>query len=114
MSLAYKSASETMGKRIRSARLARKISLEKLGQKLGGLSKVSVWSWEVDRSSPRKDRLISLAEALEVSPEWLIHGDDVHSRDCIIRDSKMRIAEAYGVDHKCVEIRVLLPSANRI
>lgn len=82
------------------------MSLEELGQGLG-LSKVSVWCWEADRSSPRKDRLGPLAEALGVCVRWLLYGDEADGQARAISDSRIRIAEAYGVDPEHVEIRVV-------
>ena len=58
----------TLGTKIRRARTARKMSLEKLGKALG-VSRQLVWQWERDRSDPRT-HIEGLSQALEMPVEY--------------------------------------------
>jgi transcriptional regulator with XRE-family HTH domain len=58
----------TLGNKIKSARKARKLSLDKLGKQLG-VSRQLVWQWERDESDARK-HIEQLAQALEVPVEY--------------------------------------------
>ena len=61
---------ENIGKRIREARLRRKLSQEKLAEKLG-VSFQAVSSWETGRFVPDADHLPALAKALDISLDSL-------------------------------------------
>lgn len=39
------------------------------------INKATVWKWEAGQSEPRQHFIAKVAEALEVSVPWLIHGD---------------------------------------
>lgn len=58
----------TLGKKIKTARIAKKLSLEKLGKELG-VSRQLVWQWESDKSDARK-HIEQLAEVLGVPVEY--------------------------------------------
>jgi len=61
---------ETLGNRLKKARLAKKLTQGELALKIGSYQK-KYQHWEVDRHEPDIDTLNKLAEALEVSIEWL-------------------------------------------
>ena len=58
----------TLGQKIRRARKARKLSLEKLGGALG-VTRQLVWQWERGRSDPRT-HIEGLSKALEMPVEY--------------------------------------------
>ena len=58
----------TLGTKIRRARTAKKMSLEKLGTALG-VTRQLVWQWERDRSNPRT-HIEGLSQALEMPVEY--------------------------------------------
>ena len=58
----------TLGTKIRRARTAKKMSLEKLGKALR-VSRQLVWQWERDRSDPRT-HIEGLSQALEMPVEY--------------------------------------------
>ena len=64
---------DAVGKRIREARLTKKLSLADLGSCVGRSSQ-AVQQWEVGESEPGLERLMVLAKHLGVEPIWLIMG----------------------------------------
>ncbi|OPA96803.1 zinc peptidase [Pseudomonas fluorescens] len=56
--------------RIRRARLLRGMSLEALALRLGDITKQGLSKYEKGSSTPNSQRLLQLAKALEVSPEY--------------------------------------------
>lgn len=56
--------------RIRRARLLRGLSLEALASQLGDITKQGLSKYEKGLSAPNSQRLLQLAKALEVSPEY--------------------------------------------
>ncbi|MGX7951339.1 helix-turn-helix domain-containing protein [Tsuneonella sp. HG249] len=101
----------TLGGRIRQARHAHRWSLETLAGKLG-ISKVSVWGWEMDRSRPRLQMLGRLSEILEIPVEILLNGADKartgHSVASLLESHQHSIAKALGVPAEQVAIKVTL------
>jgi len=67
--------SETIGKRIREARLARELSQEQLGEQLG-VSFQAVSSWETGKFIPDADHLSALAGVLDISLDSLLAGEE--------------------------------------
>ena len=66
---------DTIHKRIKQARLAVGLSQSALAKKLG-IKPQSVQNWENGISSPKTTRFEKLANVLDVSPAWLLHGDE--------------------------------------
>lgn len=61
-----------MGKRIHNLRIEKGYSLEQLGEKIG-VGKSTVRKWETGAiENMRRDKIISVAKALGVDPEYLI------------------------------------------
>ena len=104
----------SLGERIRRGRKARGWSLDKLASEVG-VSKVSVWGWEHDRSKPRLQVLERLGAALGMPPHSLLGDYDAPSRQVseLIADCQNRIADAVGVEVDAVEIKITFrgPSA---
>lgn len=114
---------DTFAKRLKSLRAERRISRDKLA-KLVGVSKVTIWHWERGDTTPRVANLEVLADALEVSPDYLELGtedmapgdrraalrlalDEAHLRDVqpgaqalsdVLDEAKRYIAQATGID----------------
>jgi transcriptional regulator with XRE-family HTH domain len=59
----------TIGERIRKARTAKKLSLDKLGAKIG-VSRQLVWQWENDKTDPSK-HIEALSAHLDVPFDYL-------------------------------------------
>ncbi|HIN57429.1 MAG TPA: helix-turn-helix domain-containing protein [Acinetobacter pittii] len=64
---------ETIGKRIKSLRKAKKLTQKDLG-KLLGLSDVSVLKWENETNTPKLENMHELALALDTTVEYLMYG----------------------------------------
>ena len=64
---------DAVGRRIREARLTKKLSLADLGSCVGRSSQ-AVQQWEVGESEPGIERLVALSHHLEVEPIWLMTG----------------------------------------
>jgi len=64
----------TFADKLRQARQLRKLSQEELG-KLTGVSRRSVISWEMGEATPRSRTLRELADALQVSVDYLKHDE---------------------------------------
>ncbi|MFL6077704.1 MAG: helix-turn-helix domain-containing protein [Mycobacteriales bacterium] len=60
-----------IGRRIESARLAKRWSRNELARRLN-LTAFTVWSWETGRSTPTADRLVLMAHAIGVRPGDLL------------------------------------------
>lgn len=63
--------------RIRRARLLRGLSLEALAQRLGDISKQALSKFEKGEAAPNSTRLLQLAVALAVKPEYFFRADSV-------------------------------------
>ena len=56
--------------RIRRARVLRGLTLEALAQRLGDISKQGLSKFEKGESTPNSTRILQLAKALNVKPEY--------------------------------------------
>lgn len=63
--------------RIRRARILRGLSLDELARKLGDISKQGLSKFEQGKASPNSTRLLQLAKALDVKPEYFLRADTV-------------------------------------
>jgi len=63
--------------RIRRARMLRGLSLEALAQRLGDISKQGLSKFEQGTAVPNSTRLLQLAKALDVKPEYFFRSDAV-------------------------------------
>lgn len=83
-----------------------------------GLSKPSIWAWEVGKTVPRRSNLLVLAEAFGVSEHALVVGDAAPVGDAadpvswageirdLVETSKERIAAVAGVHPANVKIAI--------
>lgn len=99
--------SGTLGQRIRQARKNRLWTLDKLATELG-ISKVSVWAWEQDRSKPRLHLLERLSELLEIPPRWLLSVEHAPSKAVleVVAECQARIANTLNLPLEAVEIKI--------
>ena len=65
------SPQRTMGVRLREARLRREMSQEDVAEALG-IHPMTISKYERDQQDPNTARLAALAEALDVSSDWLL------------------------------------------
>jgi transcriptional regulator with XRE-family HTH domain len=63
---------------LKTLREQRGLSLQQLGDLLGGVQRAQVWSWEDGRTVPSARRLVGLATALGVDPYDLLDVDPAH------------------------------------
>ena len=100
-------SAETLGQRLLRARTSNRWTLDFVARKIG-VSKVSVWGWEKDRSRPRLESLESLSALFAMPLETLVSGEPAPSGGvpALIADCQSRIASAVGVQPDQVEIRV--------
>jgi Zn-dependent peptidase ImmA (M78 family)/transcriptional regulator with XRE-family HTH domain len=63
--------------RIRRARLQKGLTLEALAAQLGGITKQALSKYEKGLSTPNSTRLLQLAKALHVSPEYFFRADAI-------------------------------------
>ncbi|KKL23651.1 hypothetical protein LCGC14_2423220 [marine sediment metagenome] len=66
---------DTIGKRIRYARIIRGLSQNDLARRVGVYGGSNVCSWEVGGRSPTPSTGKKLADALDCSPGWLLFGE---------------------------------------
>ncbi|WP_372834047.1 helix-turn-helix domain-containing protein [Pontibacterium sp.] len=65
----------TIGQRIAKARVSAGLNQSQLAAELS-VAPQSVQQWERDKTTPRRTRVESLAESLNVSPEWILFGKE--------------------------------------
>lgn len=63
---------KNIGERIKEARLARGFSQEDLAKRSGYGSRASINKIELGKMDPPRSKVASIAEALRVSPAWLL------------------------------------------
>ena len=82
--------------RLRHARKARNLTQQRLAS-LSGIKQGSISDLERGESKAfRGNTLLSLAKALNVSPEWLSHGrGSMERRDVPLSDEAMAVAQAW-------------------
>lgn len=105
---------ETFGMRLRRLRTERAISQSHLARQLG-VSKVTVWNWEKDTSTPRSQSLELLAEIFRCTVRELLFGSDGErylddGEQGSLRETleiyKARIAQIAGVSSEDVAITI--------
>jgi transcriptional regulator with XRE-family HTH domain len=93
------------GARLHRLRVERGMSLADIANRLG-VSKPTVWAWEHGKSRPVEKRLSALAEALGVTPAGLEPAVSGPPEE--LEKSRLRIAQAYGVEPMRVRIMIEL------
>ncbi|HGJ5877091.1 MAG TPA: helix-turn-helix domain-containing protein [Arsenophonus sp.] len=64
---------KSIGQRIRLRRKELELTQKQLGKKVG-VSHVAISQWEKEETEPNGDNLLSLADALMCTPEYIIRG----------------------------------------
>ncbi|WGO84502.1 helix-turn-helix domain-containing protein [Arsenophonus apicola] len=64
---------KSIGQRIRLRRKELQLTQKQLGKKVG-VSHVAISQWEKEETEPNGDNLLSLADALMCTPEYIIRG----------------------------------------
>lgn len=107
----------SLAKRIRALRLSNRLTLGDLADAVG-VSKVSVYHWEIGKRKPRPFRIEALANALGVTPEYLeanapaeqtramLHGCTKRSEADFYDRVKSEIARYAGVKPEQVQIMI--------
>ncbi|HEE5436294.1 TPA: helix-turn-helix domain-containing protein [Acinetobacter baumannii] len=71
---------ETLGTRLKNQRKSKKLTQQQVADAIG-VSKTSVIYWEKDENLPKHDSLMALAQILEVTSDYLLHGKESNSLD---------------------------------
>ena len=108
------SVEEILGERLRLIRLARKMSMDEVAERVG-VSRPTIWSWESGRARPRKNHMQALLETMNVSENELIldrtkmvqHQPELTFEQQIAA-CRQHIAQAAGVETNAVEISIRL------
>ena len=88
--------------RIHRARMLRGLSLEALAHSLGDISKQALNKFEKGDSKPNSTRILQLAKALNVKPEYFFRSDAIQLAPLEFRKlSKMSQARQASVREKC-------------
>ena len=83
MVFTMKNKSDGLASRIKKAREKAKLTQEKLAS-LIGVTKSAVNSWEQKGVTPRSYRFIDIAEATNVSKEWLLLGGSTNNQNLVM------------------------------
>ena len=92
-----------LGERIAMARQAKGLSVDQLANQVGIKTK-TLKNWELERSSPRANRLHQLASILDVPLLWLIAGSD-HMPETV---SAPNLSETARIEQRISEAETLL------
>ncbi|PAV09902.1 hypothetical protein CBG25_02590 [Arsenophonus sp. ENCA] len=71
---------KSIGQRIRLRRKELELTQQQLGKKVG-VSHVAISQWEKEETEPNGDNLLSLADALICTPEYIIRGTTKSKQD---------------------------------
>ena len=74
-----------IGRRIKEARMERKISQEELAEKME-ISVSFISRWETGRAKINLKRLIEISKILEVTTDFLISGSETETRNYLSRE----------------------------
>lgn len=103
--------------RLQALRLNRGLTMVTLARQLG-VSIPTLWSWEAGRNKPRADNMRALADALNVSPEYLRNGTGLAGEakgdsppgdwalPGYIEEAKQHIAHLAGVQPEQITINI--------
>lgn len=91
-------STDSLGGRISFARERAGLSAAQLARRLGVKTR-TLTKWEREETVPRINRLVMLAQFLNVSPAWLLEGETKYApqtTDASIAQIKKRLEEARG------------------
>lgn len=100
-------ADDGLGKRVLRLRKELGISQGRLAEQLG-VSKPTVWAWEKGKARPVDSRIEALAQALGVSSEDLLSGQENPVLRELLDACRSQIAGAVGVDPAKIRIVIEL------
>ena len=98
---------ETFGERLHRLRKLRGMTQGDLAARLG-VSKPTVWAWEQDRARPIEDRIVPIAEALEVDVAELRPSRAIVGLAELIARCREQIAEAVETTPDKIKIMIEL------
>jgi transcriptional regulator with XRE-family HTH domain len=86
----HSGSDETLGGRIVYAREQQDLTTAQLARRVG-VKTETLLGWELDRSEPRSNRLLTLAGMLNVSPTWLLTGSGESPIDTLNETEMMHL-----------------------
>lgn len=102
-----------LGSKIKEARMRKGYTQEMLAHAMG-VAKITVAKWETDVMYPGAKNLIRLAQALEVSPEFLTDQEELEQKDSIPQIELMKPEEFLIAPKHDSNIRVIGVIVERI
>ncbi len=87
-------APTTPGERLRAARGECGLTQEGLAARLG-VSRSAVAQWETDRAGQIRGNLLRVAEVLDVSLEYLLHGEDKRAPSVAASGDELALLRLY-------------------
>jgi HTH-type transcriptional regulator, cell division transcriptional repressor len=109
-----KFSGETVSERIKEVREARGLTASELARRVG-VTATAVWNWEKNAVTPRRPVLDAIASVLGVAPAFILTGnnegasaasDAAGSVASIVRDARVKLAEATGLPLDCIRLDV--------
>lgn len=76
---------DILAERIRAARLARGMSQAELAEKAGYTSRAAINKIELGKMDPPRSKVLAIAEALHVSPAWLLGMDEPEDKAAMLQ-----------------------------
>lgn len=87
-----------IGEKIKYLRTRQGMTLEELGEKVG-VGKSTVRKWETGAiANMRRNKIASLAEALNVSPSYLMGWEDEYNTDIDMNNNSGNVSNSFGSD----------------
>lgn len=87
-----------MGEKIKYLRTRQGMTLEELGNRVG-VGKSTVRKWETGAiANMRRNKIASLAEALNVSPSYLMGWEDEYNTNIDIKNNSGSVSTSFGSD----------------
>lgn len=87
-----------IGEKIKYLRTRQGMTLEELGEKVG-VGKSTVRKWETGAiANMRRNKIASLADALNVSPSYLMGWEDEYNTDMNIDSNSGSVSNSFGSD----------------
>jgi len=107
-----KTAGSSVGERIRVVRRERGWTQGDLAEATG-VSRSAVAQWETDRAGQIRDNLARIAEALDVSAEYLLHGQDKYASGLASSGDELALLRLYRAC-RAEDRAILLQTARRL
>ena len=106
-------------RRARELRERSGLTMEQLGEKLGGIKKSRINMWEFNGTVPREDVLIKLAQFYHVSTDYLLgnenlEGVQAHSKTAMILQRKLSYMSQADVEQLNNVTNALFPKLREL